>query len=289
MLETTLCELREQGVTEVPEVLLADAHYWHSAQMQAITDRGFEVLVPPDGNLREGKRPGWENGLYELMRSKLTSERGRTLYAQRKITVEPVYGQIKYNRRVDRFMRRGSAAQSEWRDLDLRAGLLTVTTSKTAAGRRQVVLEPELAQLLREHKLASKWSQAEDLVFPGRFRNQPRERNSLRTRVLHGAIERANEQLTREDRPLIPASLTFHGLRRTYAALCAELGEHPAITAAQMGHRDPRMTLRVYYRRHRRPPADPPRRPAGRRGLGTIGHQGRFGRLRRHETSKGPD
>jgi hypothetical protein len=32
------------------------------------------------------------------------------------ITVEPVYGQIKYNRRIDRFMRRGrAAAQSEWR------------------------------------------------------------------------------------------------------------------------------------------------------------------------------
>jgi hypothetical protein len=33
-----------------------------------------------------------------------------------KITIEPVYGQIKYNRGIDRFMRRGrSAAQSEWR------------------------------------------------------------------------------------------------------------------------------------------------------------------------------
>src|SRR5207237_614443 len=32
------------------------------------------------------------------------------------ITVEPVYGQIKYNRHIDRFMRRGrAAAQSEWR------------------------------------------------------------------------------------------------------------------------------------------------------------------------------
>ena len=42
--------------------------------------------------------------------------RGRQLYAKRKITVEPVYGQIKYNRHIDRFMRRGrAAAQSEWR------------------------------------------------------------------------------------------------------------------------------------------------------------------------------
>jgi hypothetical protein len=33
-----------------------------------------------------------------------------------KVTVEPVYGQIRYNRHIDRFMRRGgAAAQSEWR------------------------------------------------------------------------------------------------------------------------------------------------------------------------------
>jgi hypothetical protein len=49
------------------------------------------------------------------MRRKLSTERGRKLYAQRKITVEPIYGQIKYNRHIDRFMRRGrAAAQSEW-------------------------------------------------------------------------------------------------------------------------------------------------------------------------------
>ena len=35
---------------------------------QAISERGIEVLIPPDGNMREGKRPGWEHGLYERMR-----------------------------------------------------------------------------------------------------------------------------------------------------------------------------------------------------------------------------
>jgi hypothetical protein len=50
------------------------------------------------------------------MREKLISERGRKLYAQRKITIEPVFGQIKYNRHIDRFMRSGrAAAHSEWR------------------------------------------------------------------------------------------------------------------------------------------------------------------------------
>jgi hypothetical protein len=116
MLETTLDGLREQGIEEIPEVVLADAGYWHTAQMQAIEQQGIEVLAPPDGNMREGKRPGWEHERYERMREKLTSERGRKLYAQRKITIEPVFGQIKYNRHIDRFMRRGrAAARSEWR------------------------------------------------------------------------------------------------------------------------------------------------------------------------------
>jgi len=44
------------------------------------------------------------------MRERLRTDRGRALYALRKITIEPVFGQIKYNRRVDHFMRRGRAA-----------------------------------------------------------------------------------------------------------------------------------------------------------------------------------
>jgi hypothetical protein len=112
----TMRNLAEQGVTDTPEVLLADAGYWHHPQMQAISDQGVEVLAPPDGNLREGKRRGWEDGVYQQMRDKLSTDRGRELYAQRKITIEPVFGQIKYNRHIDRFIRRGrSAALSEWR------------------------------------------------------------------------------------------------------------------------------------------------------------------------------
>jgi integrase len=103
-----------------------------------------------------------------------------------------------------------------------------------------------LVQLLREHKDAAEWTELEDFVFAGRIREKPRERNTVRTRILYGVIEKANEQLATEDRPPLPDGITFHSLRRTYAALRAELGEHPAITAAQMGHRDPRMTLRVY-------------------------------------------
>jgi hypothetical protein len=116
MFEATLRELARHGVGELPEAVIADAGYWHTAQMRRIAERGIEVLIPPDGTMREGKRPGWENGLYALMRERLSTDEGKELYARRKKTVEPVYGQIKYNRRIDRFMRRGrAAAQSEWR------------------------------------------------------------------------------------------------------------------------------------------------------------------------------
>jgi Transposase DDE domain len=133
MLDTTLDHLGRHGVTGAPELVLADAGYWHTRQVQAITDRGLEVLIPPDGTMRDGKRPGWENGLYELMRRQLSTDRGRALYAQRKITVEPVYGQIKHNRRVDRFMRRGrAAAQSEWRLVTATHNLLKLHSHRTA-------------------------------------------------------------------------------------------------------------------------------------------------------------
>jgi transposase len=116
MLDRTLANLAKDRVSEQPDVVLADAGYWNTRQIEAMSDRGFEVLIPPDGTMRDGHRPGWEDGLYQRMRDKLTTDDGRELYAKRKITVEPVYGQIKHNRGIDRFMRRGrAAAQSEWR------------------------------------------------------------------------------------------------------------------------------------------------------------------------------
>jgi Transposase DDE domain len=110
MLDHALAHLSRHGITEQPEAVVGDAGYWHTRQIEAIAGRGIEVLIPPDGAAREGKRPGWENERYERMREKLATERGRKLYALRKTTIEPVFGQIKYNRRVDRFMRRGRAA-----------------------------------------------------------------------------------------------------------------------------------------------------------------------------------
>jgi hypothetical protein len=50
------------------------------------------------------------------MRRVLQTDRGKELYARRQAMIEPVFAHTKFNRRMDRFQRRGrSAARSKWR------------------------------------------------------------------------------------------------------------------------------------------------------------------------------
>jgi transposase len=115
MVRATQRELRRIGLGD-PEVVLADAGYWHQRQMEAVVSDGIQVLVPPDAGLRNGARPGWTGGFYAFIRRVLATPEGRALYRQRQITIEPVFGQIKFNRVIRRFQRRGRAAcRSEWR------------------------------------------------------------------------------------------------------------------------------------------------------------------------------
>jgi transposase len=109
-------ELARAGVSQSPEVVLADAGYWHHVQMERLVADGMTVLIPPDAKKREGARPGWDGGLYAFMRRVLATEHGAGLYSKRQVMVEPVFADTKFNRRVDRFQRRGrAAARSEWR------------------------------------------------------------------------------------------------------------------------------------------------------------------------------
>src|SRR3954471_24495012 len=57
-------ELARAGVEEAPDVVLADAGYWHHVQMERLAGEGLTPLVPPDANKRAGARPGWNDGLY---------------------------------------------------------------------------------------------------------------------------------------------------------------------------------------------------------------------------------
>jgi transposase len=98
-----------------PRIVLADAGYWRSGQVGRLLNDGLTVLVPPDKDIENPSARDRGPGS-ELMRERLQSEDGARLYSQRMPMIEPVFGQTKHNRGIDRFQRRGlSAVRSEWR------------------------------------------------------------------------------------------------------------------------------------------------------------------------------
>ena len=68
------------------------------------------------------------------MRRVLATPHGGDLYRQRQAIIEPVFADTKFNRRIDRFLRRGrTAARSEWRLVTATHNLLKLWRHTTAA------------------------------------------------------------------------------------------------------------------------------------------------------------
>jgi transposase len=134
MVKATTGELAKAGVPGSPEVVVADAGYWHHEQMDSLAANGIAVLIPPDAKKRTGARPGWQGGRYEWMRKLLATELGERLYRKRSQTVEPMFGHTKHNRGMGRFHRRGrSAARTEWRLITATHNLLKLHSHTLAA------------------------------------------------------------------------------------------------------------------------------------------------------------
>lgn len=134
MVNATELELERAGVADTVVVVLADAGYWHQKQMESVINKGIQVLIPPDAGKRRGTRPGWDGGAYAHMRRVLETDVGGGLYRKRKAMIEPVFANTKFNRRIDRFQRRGrSAARSEWRLITATHNLLKLHKHQTVA------------------------------------------------------------------------------------------------------------------------------------------------------------
>jgi integrase len=141
-----------------------------------------------------------------------------------------------------------------WADVDFDAGLIRVRHQvtratrdeparrvklKTRGSRREIRLEPDLAALLRRHKLASAFSQDDDFVFttsdgtPFYYRN-------VAVRGLDKAAEAAG--LNHDGLP----KLSFHDLRHTYGSHLIRQGLDVVRISRQLGHARPSITLDVY-------------------------------------------
>jgi integrase len=145
---------------------------------------------------------------------------------------------------------------------DLEAGGLQLGL-KTAEGiDRHLELSAFLVDELRAHveslpaALRERHDPAQPL-FPTRNGGRLNQSN-LRNRLLKGTsardgkpaskgvVERTNEKRAADGRMLLPASVTPHTLRRTFASLCFFAGRDLRWVIGQLGHADPRMTLGIY-------------------------------------------
>ena len=134
MLDAAQRELAGAGVSDTPGVVVADAGYWHGEQMQRIVNRGIAVLIPPDTSRRRTTQRNWDGGHYDFMRRVLATDRGNSLYRQRQPMIEPVFAQMKFNRGLDRFRRRGrGAVRTEWRLITATHNLLKLHRHALAA------------------------------------------------------------------------------------------------------------------------------------------------------------
>ncbi len=103
-----------------PAVITADAGYWDTTSLSNSALDGIQVLVSPDSKPQPPGAPlpanAPQNEAALRMRELLASETGKALYATRKTTVEPVFGQIKDARGIRRFRLRGlTRVAAEWK------------------------------------------------------------------------------------------------------------------------------------------------------------------------------
>jgi len=129
-------------------------------------------------------------------------------------------------------------------DVDLRHAKLQVLDAKTEAGVREVYLTDRLVNAITTYFKSRGPMSHDEPAFPD-SNGRRRDKGQANVQVFHPAAQLANaRRQERGERPL--PHVTPHILRHTYISPALETGYSVPYVMQQVGHRDPRMTMRVY-------------------------------------------
>ena len=103
MLDATRRELHAIGVEKTPGVVVGRRRLLASAPDGARHRPGQPGAHPARHRQTQDAAAGLDGGYYAFMRRVLAGERGGELYGRRQPMIEPVFGQTKHNRGMDRF------------------------------------------------------------------------------------------------------------------------------------------------------------------------------------------
>lgn len=105
----------------LPDEMSQDAGYYSDANVQYLESKGVDVYMPPcrlkHREYRDAKPEpvSQDSTTRERMKSKVLTDAGREKYGLRKVTVEPVFGQIRRCMGFVEFSMRGQeACEAEW-------------------------------------------------------------------------------------------------------------------------------------------------------------------------------
>jgi len=141
-------------------------------------------------------------------------------------------------------LRLGEVCALRWRSVDTAHQRLVIQQAKTAAGVREVDLNLDLVEELNTWRDERKPASVDEFVF-ATDSGRPRDKDSVRERVLVPVVNRANEVRAEQGIARLP-KVTPHALRRTYISLMLEAGAPLPYVMDQVGHADSKTTVKIY-------------------------------------------
>ncbi len=170
--------------------------------------------------------------------------------AQRLATIDPALRQASPRRAIVATLglagpRASECCALDLRDVDLANRRLAIHGTKTGAAERTAWVVDFLRDELLRYKHETGRSDPYGPLYPTST-GKRRTKENLRQRVLPAAVREANRVRRKRGAPPISEAITPHTLRRTFISLHLAYGRDVSFVQRQAGHRDPRLTLRVY-------------------------------------------